>query len=121
MSKPIVTLALNDLEVGELKAHHLACSHLVRGCQDAIFRYRDSAADSDAEAAKLSHRTVEILEDVLASWCETVSMLRSALDHASARGTQRDVSTRDDSPALGAGLSGPRTSVDSSAVFAGSP
>jgi len=117
MSKPIVTLALNDLEVAELKAHHLACGHLVRGCQDAIFRFRDSAADGDGEAARLAHRTIEILEDVLASWCETVSMLRSALDHASSQGRQREAGHQSDAHVLGAA----KTPVDASTVFAGSP
>jgi hypothetical protein len=121
MSKPIVTLALNDLEVAELKAHHLACSHLVRGCQDAVFRFREAAAGGDTDASRLAHRTVEILEDVLASWCETVSMLRSALDHASSQGMRREASTQSDANALGTGLSGAKTPVDSSTVFVGSP
>lgn len=118
MPKSIVTSALTDLEISELKAHHLACSHLVRGCQDAIFRFRGSAA-GDADAERVAHRTVEILEDIVASWCETVSMLRSALDHAS-NGGALDMATRGERHALMPG-SRSKTTADTSTLFAGSP
>jgi hypothetical protein len=74
--RPSTSLSRED--AAELKAHHLACSQLVRGCQDAVLRLRghdDDTADSDA----VSYRAVEIMESVLASWCETLSVLRSAM------------------------------------------
>jgi hypothetical protein len=67
--------SLSQAEAAELKAHHLACSQLVRGCQDAILKLRDDAAHSDT----VSYRAVEIMEAVLDSWCETLSILRSAM------------------------------------------
>jgi hypothetical protein len=70
--------ALTEEEAAELKAHHLACRQLVRGCQDAIFRLRGQAG-GDAEADAVSHRATEIMEGILNSWCETLSVLRSAL------------------------------------------
>jgi hypothetical protein len=71
-------------EASELKAHHLACSQLVRGCQEAIFRFRNQAGDAIA-TDDVSIRTIEIMEGILGSWCDTVSILRSALDQDSSR------------------------------------
>ena len=48
-SKPM-SPRLNRQELAELKAHHLACSHLVKGCQDAAIRLRrDRAAELGAD------------------------------------------------------------------------
>lgn len=79
-----VPYVLTEEEAAELKAHHLACSQLVRGCQDAIFRFR-SQAGRDIDLDGVSFRTVEIMEGILDSWCETLSILRSALNRDSAR------------------------------------
>jgi hypothetical protein len=76
--------ALNAKEVAELKAHHLACGQLVRGCQDAIFRLR-ARADGDLESDFVSFRAVEILEDIVGSWCDTLAILRTALNLGSSR------------------------------------
>ena len=84
MSSMTLTDALRENEAAELKAHHLACSQLVRGCQDAIFRFRSQSGD-DIESDTVSFRTIEIMEGILDSWCETVSILRSALDRDSMR------------------------------------
>src|SRR6266511_91311 len=78
--------ALTDREIAELKAHHLACSHLAKGCQDAIIRFREKAAEAGQDQqAGTAYRTIEILEEVLASWCDTLSILRSALNQTSSR------------------------------------
>jgi len=74
--------ALTEKETAELKAHHLACGHLVRGCQDAIFRFR-SQAGGGIQSDSVSFRTIEIMEGVLESWCETLSILRLALNRDS--------------------------------------
>jgi len=81
---PSVTFpyALTEKELAELKAHHLACGHLVRGCQDAIFRFR-SQAGGGIQSDSVSFRTIEIMESVLESWCETLSILRLALNRDS--------------------------------------
>jgi len=83
--------ALTDQEVAELKAHHLACSHLVKGCQDAIITFRKKTAnESRAQHASTAYRAVEILEEVLGSWCDTLSILRSALSPTSPRDAAYD-------------------------------
>lgn len=76
---------LNREELVELKAHHLACSHLIKGCQDATIRLRrDRASELSAAGDQSSeYRAVEILEDVLGSWCETLSVLRANLNQSS--------------------------------------
>ena len=88
-------------EVRELKAHQLACSHLIKGCQDAVIRLRRAGAPGatahDREALEL--RAVEILEDVLGSWCETLSILRATLNQSAAPESmapwQRPIAQRD--------------------------
>jgi len=84
MSSITFPYALREKETAELKAHHLACSQLVRGCQDAIFRFRSQAGGA-IESDDVSFRTIEIMEGILDSWCETLSILRSALDQDSSR------------------------------------
>jgi len=86
MSPLTFPTALTDQETAELKAHHLACSHLVRGCQEAIFQFRTQAATGDDDSLRLAQRTIEILEGVLESWCETLTVVRSALGRESSHG-----------------------------------
>lgn len=77
---------LSREELTELKAHHLACSHLIKGCQDATIRLRrDRAAELRAAGQHqgIEYRAVEILEDMLGSWCETLSVLRVNLSRFS--------------------------------------
>jgi len=83
--------ALADQQIAELKAQHLACSHLVKGCQDAIIRFREKTANEDQRLeAGTTHRAIEILEDVLESWCDTLSILRSALNGTSSAKAARN-------------------------------
>lgn len=93
MSSLIIPSTLTQQEVAELKARRLACSYLVKGCQDAIFDFRTKAVGiPDAEQARAANRTIEILEEALGSWCETLSILRTALNRTSsheAAGLQR--------------------------------
>ena len=77
---------LNREELAVLKAHHLACSHLIKGCQDATIRLRRDRAAELRVAGQyqgVEYRAVEILEDVLGSWCETLSVLRANLNQSS--------------------------------------
>ena len=77
---------LNREELAELKAHHLACSHMIKGCQDATIRLRRDRAAELRVAGRhqgIEYRAVEILEDVLGSWCETLSVLRANLSQSS--------------------------------------
>ena len=74
--------SLTHAELAELKAHHLACSHLIKGCQDATIRLRNGEVDQgkhDPHQADVEFRAVEILEHILDSWCETLSILRANL------------------------------------------
>jgi len=83
--------ALTKQEVAELKARHLACSHLVKGCQDAIISFRaKTASPSAGQEASAGYRAIEILEEVLGSWCDTLSILRSALNQTSSRKAASD-------------------------------
>ncbi len=88
MSSLMIPSALTQQEIAELKARRLACSYLVKGCQDAIFDFRERAAGmAGAAQARSAHRAIEILEEALGSWCETLSILRSALNSTSSLGT----------------------------------
>src|SRR2546426_6901920 len=66
--------ALTKQEVAELKARHLACSHLVKGCQDAIISFRDKtvsqSAGREANAAAPASHT---LAAEVGCWCATPS------------------------------------------------
>jgi hypothetical protein len=86
MSIGVRSSALTDQEVAELKAKHLACSHLIKGSQDAIIRLRDQTARAPEGAdTAAAYRATEILEEVVGSWCETLSILRLALDRTYSR------------------------------------
>ena len=108
---------LNRQDLAELKAHHLACSHLIKGCQDAAIRLRrDRAAELRAAGQHqgVEYRAVEILEEVLGSWCETLSVLhanlgRSSLGDAAAwqRPTPPNILS-DQITSVGQSLQGPR-------------
>jgi hypothetical protein len=77
---------LNQEELAELKAHHLACSHLIKGCQDATIKLRRERADQlmvDHPESTVEFRAIQILEDVLSSWCETLGVLRTNLNQSS--------------------------------------
>jgi hypothetical protein len=74
---------LSTEDIAELKAHHLACSHLIKGCQDAVIRLRagETARTTEADLAEeVTYRAVSILEHILDSWCETASILRASLN-----------------------------------------
>jgi len=45
-----------------------------------------AAAGGDDESLRLAQRTIEILEGVMESWCETLSVVRSALGRAPLHG-----------------------------------
>jgi len=53
----------------ELEAQRLACELLVRGCETALAQFQASGRDS---------RAGQILEEILTSWRETLSLLESA-------------------------------------------
>jgi hypothetical protein len=77
---------LNPEELAELKAHHLACSHLIKGCQDATIKLRRERAGQltvSYPEYTVEFRAIQILEDVLASWCATLGVLHTNLNQSS--------------------------------------
>lgn len=85
MSSSVHTLGLRERDIAELKARYLACSLLVRGCQAAVFDFREKAGSADERVSRSQQRVIEVLETVLESWCETLSVLRSVLNQTSAQ------------------------------------
>lgn len=60
-----------------MAAQRVACSLLVKGCENALFDYYSSLADpKNAEQARVAQRAVDILKDVLTSWRQTLGLLR---------------------------------------------
>ena len=66
---------LNDNE--EQQAQSMACTHLVRGCEDAVSDLVLAAGEAD-EPSAIRERAHGILAQVLASWREASEALRPA-------------------------------------------
>jgi len=66
----------------ERQAQHIACSHLIRGCESAVSEllYGMSEADEGSPAMK---RAREILVRVISSWRDTLKALKTAEEAAS--------------------------------------
>ncbi len=64
---------LNDNE--EQRAQRIACTHLVRGCEDAASDLV-SATDEAGEGSAITKRAHDILAQVLHSWREALEVLR---------------------------------------------
>jgi predicted glycosyl hydrolase (DUF1957 family) len=63
----------------ELRAEHVACTHLVRGCEDALARLASEWLEADSlEEEAMNARAAEILNEVLDDWREALQMLRTA-------------------------------------------
>ena len=70
---------LSSLDPSELEAQRIACTHLVKGCERALFHFGLIAGETpNAEAADIDGRAVDIMRDVLSSWRDTLSLLPSA-------------------------------------------
>lgn len=82
-------------EVGELQAQRVACAYLVRGCETARFDFHTLATEpADLEAARTADRAAEILQDVLASWRETLALLRDVTRRQRRRPNKTSTLTR---------------------------
>jgi hypothetical protein len=67
---------LSTLDPAELEAQRIACSHLLKGCERALFHFGLIAGETPfAEAAEIDGRAVEIMRSVLDSWRDTLSQL----------------------------------------------
>jgi hypothetical protein len=63
----------------ELEAQELACSYLVKGCERALYQFGLAAGETGIpEGTEIDRRAADIMRDVLGSWQETLSLLRSA-------------------------------------------
>jgi hypothetical protein len=69
-------ILLSTLDPSELEAQRLACMHLVKGCERALFHFGLIAGETpNAEAAQIDGRAVEIMRNALSSWRDTLSLL----------------------------------------------
>ena len=66
---------LNDNE--EQRAQSMACTHLVRGCEDAVSDLVLATGEAD-EPSAITQRAHDILAEVLSSWREASEALRPA-------------------------------------------
>jgi hypothetical protein len=70
---------LSTLDPSELEAQRIACTHLVKGCERALFHFGLIAGETpSAEAAQIDGRAVDIMRNVLSSWRDTLSLLPTA-------------------------------------------
>jgi hypothetical protein len=69
-------ILLSTLDPSELEAQRIACRHLVKGCERALFHFGLIAGETpNTEAAQIDGRAVEIMRDALSSWRDTLSLL----------------------------------------------
>jgi hypothetical protein len=79
---------LSTLNRTELEAQRIACGHLVKGCERALFHFGLIAGETpSAEAAEIDGRAVEIMRGVLDSWRDTLSQLPTASAARHTRGS----------------------------------
>jgi hypothetical protein len=58
----------------EQHAQHIACGHLVRGCEAAISELQAAPGDTDGQS-QTKERSQEILAQVLSSWRHAMSVV----------------------------------------------
>jgi hypothetical protein len=69
-------ILLSTLDPSELEAQRIACTHLVKGCERALFNFGLIAGETpNTEAAHIDGRAVEIMRKALSSWRDTLSLL----------------------------------------------
>jgi len=78
----------STVDQSELEAQRIACTHLVKGCERALFHFGLIAGETpSAEAAQIDGRALEIMRNALSSWRDTLSMLPT---RSAAQGERRD-------------------------------
>jgi hypothetical protein len=61
----------------ELAAQRIACTFLVKGCENALFCLGTSAADiGDSDEARIDRRATVVMQEILGSWRATLDILR---------------------------------------------
>lgn len=69
-------ILLSTVDPSELEAQRIACAHLVKGCERALFHFGLIAGETpSAEAAEIDGRALEIMRNALNSWRDTLSLL----------------------------------------------
>jgi len=69
-------ILLSTVDRSELEAQRIACTHLVKGCERALFHFGLIAGETpSAEAAEIDGRALEIMRNALNSWRDTLSLL----------------------------------------------
>ncbi len=77
MSSLKPTRAVTAHERDELTAQRIACTHLVKGCERALFHLALSSSDTGSdEETLLDQRAAGILREILGSWRATLNILR---------------------------------------------
>jgi hypothetical protein len=62
----------------ELRAQQIACSYLIRGCEDALTRLSRAWIEADSEDEEaVRARAADILSEILEGWQETLEILRA--------------------------------------------
>jgi hypothetical protein len=74
----------------EQQAQHIACSHLVRGCEGAVSELR-AATGATEGPSPAKKRAGEILAQVLSSWRDTGKTLRIAEEPATGANAAGDL------------------------------
>jgi len=61
----------------ELAAQRIACTFLVKACENALFCLGISAAEiGNADEARLDQRAADVMREILGSWRATLDILR---------------------------------------------
>ena len=69
-------ILLSTVDPTELEAQRIACAHLVKGCERALFHFGLIAGETpNTEAAHIDGRAIEIMRNALSSWRDTLSLL----------------------------------------------
>ena len=78
------TLTGIRMQSDELRAQHIACSYLVRGCEDALTELARTLIETrSAGEGAANARAADILSDILDDWKETMAILRATAQAAS--------------------------------------
>ena len=79
----------------EQQAQHIACGHLVRGCEGAVFELQHVAVETGGQSPAMA-RAGDILAEVLSSWRDALKVLAPGETSASAAEANLDDWTSDE-------------------------
>ena len=79
----------------EQQAQHIACGHLVRGCEGAVSELQHVAVETGGRSPAMA-RAGDILAEVLSSWRDALKVLAPGEEPGSAAEANLDDWTRDE-------------------------